>query len=116
MREVEMIAIAPTSVVRRLPHETWERSDPDVLDALGERIAKLSAQLNADSYRLLALIAEFDRLEGWRREGFASCASWLAYRTQLDKMTAREKVRVARALTKLPKTSEAMRLGELSFS
>jgi len=100
----------------REPADRWERSDPDVLTALGETIAKLSAQLNADSYRLLALIAEFDRLEGWKREGFASCASWLAYRTQLDKMTAREKVRVARAVTKLPKTSEAMAQGALSFS
>jgi len=88
----------------------------DVLDALAERITTLSARLNADSYRLLALIAEFDRLEGWKREGFASCASWLAYRTRLDKMTAREKVRVARALTELPKISEAMAQGELSFS
>jgi hypothetical protein len=73
--EVEMLAIAPTSVIRRMPSETWERSDPDVLNALGEKIAKLSARLNADSYRLLALIAEFDRLEGWKREGFASCAA-----------------------------------------
>ena len=111
-----MMVALPASVARRPPSETWERSDPDVLDALAERIAKLSAQLNADSCRLLALIAEFDRLEGWKREGFASCASWLAYRTRLDKMTAREKVRVARALTELPKISEAMRRGELSFS
>lgn len=108
--------LAPSSIVRRLPREKWERSDPDVLAALGEKIATLSAQLNADSYRLLALIAEFDRLEGWKREGFASCAGWLAYRTQLDKMTAREKVRIAKALTTLPKTSEAMARGELSFS
>jgi hypothetical protein len=71
---------------------------------------------DADSYRLLALIAELDRLGGWKREGFAWCVSWLAYRTQLDKITAREKVRVARALTRLPKTSDAMGGGELSFS
>jgi hypothetical protein len=106
----------PRSPAHRPALETWERTDPDVLTALGDGIAKLSAQLNADSYRLLALIAEFDRLEGWKREGFASCVSWLAYRTRLDKITAREKVRVARALTKLPKTSEAMGRGELSFS
>jgi hypothetical protein len=105
-----MIAVA------RQTSEQWERTDPDVLTSLADRIAKLSARLNADSYRLLALIAEFDRLEGWKREGFASCVSWLAYRTQIDKMTAREKVRVARALTVLPKTSEAMGRGELSFS
>jgi hypothetical protein len=107
---------APRLVVRPRAAETWERTDPDVLTALGDKIATLSARLNADSYRLLALIAEFDRLEGWKREGFASCATWLAYRTRLDKMTAREKVRVAKALAELPKTSEAMARGELSFS
>lgn len=106
----------PRTVVRRLPAETWERVDPDVLTALGDEIASLSARLNAGTYRLLALIAEFDRLEGWKREGFSSCVAWLAYRTRLDKMTAREKVRIARALAALPKTSEAMARGELSFS
>lgn len=106
----------PSSVVRSLPREKWQRCDPDVLGALGEKIATLSARISADSYQLLALIAEFDRLEGWKREGFASCASWLAHRTQLDKMTAREKVRIARALAELPRTSEAMSRGELSFS
>jgi hypothetical protein len=120
MMQPAAAALAPSETSRCTatpqPRETWERTDPDALAALGDRIAKLSAQLNADSYRLLALIAEFDRLEGWKREGFASCVSWLAYRTRLDKITAREKVRVARALTQLPKTSEAMGRGELSFS
>jgi hypothetical protein len=102
--------------LRRLPQETWKRTDPDVLTALGDKIATLSARLNAGSYRLLALIAEFDRLEGWKREGFSCCSAWLAYRTRLDKMTAREKVRVAKALAELPKTSAAMAGGELSFS
>ena len=102
--------------VRRPPTEAWERVDPDALTALGDKIATLSARLAADSYRLLALIAEFDRLQGWKREGFSSCAAWLAYRTRLDKMTAREKVRVAKALAQLPKTSEAMAHGQLSFS
>lgn len=106
----------PLSVVRPLPREKWERCDPDVLTVLAEKITTLSAHLNADSYRLLELIAEFDRLEGWKREGFASCVGWLACRTQLDKMTAREKVRVAKALADLPRTSEAVARGELSVS
>jgi hypothetical protein len=40
----------------------WERVDPDVLSALGERITTLSAELARSTYRLLALIEEFDRL------------------------------------------------------
>src|SRR6186713_933345 len=90
--------------------------DPDVLDTLAHEITTLSAHLHAETHRLLRLIAEFDRLLGWKREGFASCADWLAHRTGLDRMTAREKVRVARALAGLPGTSAAMANGDLSFS
>jgi hypothetical protein len=100
----------------RVPQEVWRTVDPDVLTTLSEEITRLSARVAAETYRLLSLIAEFDRLEGWRREGFASCVEWLAYSTRIDKMTAREKVRVARALARLPETSAAMARGEISFS
>jgi len=98
------------------PREAWQAVDPDVLTTLSDEITTLSARVYAETHRLLALIAEFDRLEGWRREGFASCVDWLAYSTRIDRMTAREKVRVARALARLPETSAAMARGELSFS
>ena len=94
----------------------WRAIDPDVLTTLSEEITTLSARIGAETHRLLTLVAEFDRLEGWKREGFGSCAEWLAYRTRLDKVTARERVRVARALRTLPLTSEAMATGELSWS
>jgi hypothetical protein len=90
--------------------------DPDVLTALADSIISRSARVSAETHALLVEIAQFDHLEGWKREGFASCADWLAYRTGLDRMTAREKVRVARALAGLPGTSAAMANGELSFS
>jgi hypothetical protein len=90
--------------------------DLDLVTTLADEITTLSAHLHAETHRLLRLIAEFDRLEGWKHEGFASCADWLAYATRLDKGTAREKVRVARALASLPDTSAAMARGELSFS
>src|SRR3972149_4533578 len=57
-----------------------------------------------------------DRRQGWEREGHSSCAHWLAFRTGIDLGAAREKVRAARALLGLPKTSAAMSRGELSFS
>ena len=44
---------------------------------------------------------------------FRSCAHWLAYRTGHGLHTAREMVRVSRALPKLPLVSEAMGKGEL---
>jgi hypothetical protein len=108
-----MIRPAQTDPTATVP---WETVDPDILTTLSEEITSLSARVSAETCRLLQLIAEFDRLEGWKREGFASCAEWLAYSTHLDKMTAREKVRVARAIVRLPETSSAMASGALSFS
>ena len=88
----------------------------DTLDDLADEIATLAAHIHAATQRLLELIAEFDRLRGWEREGHRSCAHWLAFRTGIGLPTAREKVRAARALTELPRTREAMARGELSFS
>ena len=71
---------------------------------------------DAATYRLLALIAEFDRREGWAVGGFLSCAHFLNVRIGLGIVAAREKVRVARALDELPLISEAMSRGEVSYS
>jgi hypothetical protein len=85
------------------------------VDALGERIAELSAQIQAATYQLLVMIREFDERGGWG-EGFRSCAHWLNWRTGLDLGASREKVRVARALAELPRISASMRKGEISYS
>ena len=88
----------------------------DLVEDLGDEIATLAAHLHAATHRLLVLIAEFDRLLGWERAGFRTCAHWLAFRTSFDMGASREKVRVARALEALPETSAAMARGELSFA
>lgn len=85
------------------------------LEALGERIAQLSAEISAATYQLLVMLREFDERSGWNT-GFRSCAHWLNWRIGLDLGAAREKVRVARALGSLPALSAAMERGELSFS
>ena len=71
------------------------------MDRLGDEIAALSAHLDAATARLLDLIRDFDAGGGWRN-GFRSCAQWLSWRVGLDPGTARERVRVARALGALP--------------
>src|SRR5262249_24618492 len=48
--------------------------------------------------------------------GFTSCAAWLTWRVGLDPGAARERVRVARALGSLPRLSQALARGELSYS
>ena len=85
------------------------------VNRLGDRIAQLSAQIQAATYRLLVLIREFDEKSGWNT-GFRSCAHWLNWRTGLDLGAAREKVRVAKALGELQLLSRAMGCGELSYS
>ena len=90
-----------------------DEAAPDV-EALGDRIADLAARIQAATYELLVLIRQFDERDGW--EGFASCAHWLSWRIGLAPGAAREKVRVAHALANLPRLSEAMRRGAVSYS
>jgi hypothetical protein len=85
------------------------------LGRLGDEIAELSAHLDAATARLLDLIRDFDVRGGWGI-GFRSCAEWLSWRVGLDRGTARERVRVARALGALPRLAEALARGELSYA
>jgi hypothetical protein len=83
---------------------------------LSDEIPLLAAQLDAATHRLLTCIRRFDEGEGWLRQGARSCADWLAWRVGLDTATAREKVRVARALGQLPSVDGALARGELSYA
>ena len=86
------------------------------IEQLGEEIASLSAHLDAAAHRLLECIREFDEAGGWHEQGALSCAQWLAWRVGWDTATAREKVRVARALGKLPVIDEAFGCACLSYA
>jgi hypothetical protein len=95
------------------------RVSDDVLERveeLAEQIANLFAHVHAATARLLVMIAEFDELRGWDVFGYRDCADWLAAHIGIDRGAAQEKVRAARALTRLPLTRAAMARGELSFS
>jgi hypothetical protein len=61
------------------------------------------------------LLQQFDARNGWNG-GFLSCAHWLSCRASIDMGAAREKVRVARALPKLPLLSGALERGEISYA
>ena len=84
------------------------------MEQLADRIAELSARIQAATYELLFLIRQFDQREGW--SDFSSCAHWLSWRAGLAPGAAREHVRVARALADLPRLSDAMRRGVISYS
>jgi hypothetical protein len=86
------------------------------LRELETQITQLAGHLNAATYRWLTLIAEFDRRKGWSDSVTQSCAHWLNWKCGLDIGAAREKVRVAHALAKLPRISAAMANGTLSYA
>src|SRR5215207_8951853 len=64
----------------------------------------------------LRLVAEFDERGGWHGVGIPSCAHWLAWQCGMAPVTAREHVRVARALRELPKIAAAFSTGRLSYA
>jgi hypothetical protein len=85
------------------------------VEQLGEAIAELAARIHAATHELLVMLREFDERAGWSN-GFLSCAHWLHWRTGIDPGAAREKVRVAKALARLPLLSGAMQRGEISYA
>ena len=86
------------------------------IDELAAEICTLAGHINAANHRFLALVAEFDRRNGWADSATQSCAHWLNWKCGIAMGAAREKVRVARALENLPQISAAMASGELSYS
>jgi uncharacterized protein DUF222 len=90
--------------------DSWET------ERIEDELASLAASITAAMGRFLVLLAELDRREAWAGQGFASLAHWLAFRCGLDLRTAREHVRVARALRELPQAREALGRGELSYA
>ena len=86
------------------------------LSELAGEIAAGAVRLAAATAAWLRLVAEFDRREGWAAHGIASCAHWLAWQCGMSPATAREHVRVARALSELPLLAAAFAEGRLSYS
>jgi hypothetical protein len=86
------------------------------IDDLDAAICTLTATLNAETHRLLALVREFDDRMGWAKWSFRSCAEWLAWRCGISLSAAREKVRTAQALRNLPAIGTAFAEGRLSYS
>ena len=83
---------------------------------LEERICELAAHLAAGTCRFLQLVAEFDAREGWATWDLPSCAAWLAWKCQVAPGTAREQVRVARALASLPHITAQFAAGRMSYA
>ena len=102
-------------------------SGPDVSDALPDdpsvplerveaEICELAGHLAAATCRFLVLLGDFDTRRGWASWEMTSCAAWLSWKCQMSSGTAREHVRVARALRELPVIRGEFGAGRLSYA
>lgn len=86
------------------------------VDDLESEMFTLSSQIAAADARFVALIAEYDARRAWARWECQSCAHWLEWKCQIGAGAARERVRVARAVIKLPLIFGEFSRGRLSYS
>jgi hypothetical protein len=86
------------------------------LERLEAQICELAGHLAAATCRFLVLLADFDARRGWASWEMNSCAQWLSWKCQMSSGTAREHVRVARALPDLPVIREEFAAGRLSYA
>jgi hypothetical protein len=79
-------------------------------------LVDLASHMDAAMLRFLVELRRFDALSGYLLGGFASTAHWLVARCGLNLATARERVRVAKALELMPRTAKALGEGRISYS
>src|SRR4051812_39570193 len=84
------------------------------LEELKDELAAHAAHMSAGMCRYLELVAECDERQAYR--GWDTCVEWLAWRCGINRRSAREHLRVARALKELPLVREAFARGELSYA
>jgi hypothetical protein len=87
---------------------------PDV--RIEEDFAELQRAAELIDAERLRRLAEIERRGLYTHDGHLSAASWLASRFKMAWGTAREQVRIARALEEMPQTRRALDEGELSMS
>jgi hypothetical protein len=85
------------------------------LERVEAQICELAGHLAAATCRFLILLADFDARRGWASWEMSSCAAWLSWKCQMSSGTAREHVRVARALRGLPVIRGEFAAGRLSY-
>ncbi len=85
-------------------------------ERLERRITELAAHVHAATAKLLSLVRAYDERAGWANTGAKSCAHWLNWSCGISLGVAREKVRVAHALARMPLVRERFEHGDLSYS
>ena len=83
---------------------------------LAEELVESWRGITKCTAEFLRAVGEFDRRHGYQDWGYVDTAQWLDAECGISRVTAREKVRVARELEGLGKIAEAFADGSLSYS
>ena len=105
-------AVSPPADVAASPAEPHRVP----LERVEAQICELAGHLAAATCRFLVLLADFDARRGWASWEMGSCAQWLSWKCQMSSGTAREHVRVARALRDLPVIRARFAAAKLSYA
>ena len=89
---------------------------PDDPAELRRAVRDMAAHIDHADWRFIKLIAAMERTRGWTEAGYASLGNWLDHRCGLGPCAARERIRIGRALARLPHIDAAFRDGVLSYS
>jgi hypothetical protein len=116
--------IAPTVTFSPHPAGAAPTTSPDPdagpdsvpLERLESQLCELAGHLAAATCRSLVLLGDFDARKGWADWEMTSCAQGLSWKCQLSSGTAREHVRVARALRDLPVLRAEFAAARLSYA
>ena len=83
---------------------------------LRRAVTRMAAHINLVDWRFVKLIAAMERTRGWREGGYCNLGNWLDHRCGLGPCAARERIRIGRALERLPCIDAAFRDGVISYS
>ena len=84
-------------------------------ESLVSSVTQHHRAISAHQSQLLAAVVELDRRKAWRVDGATSMVAWLVQRCGVTAATARDWVTAAAKLHALPKISDALSQGKLSF-
>jgi len=99
------------------PQEVAYQKDKAHADGLAGRICAAAAQTARSTCTLLELVGEFDASNAIRFwTDVKSVAHWLSWACSMSPGAAREHVRVAKALRRMPSITSLFREGRLSYS
>ena len=89
---------------------------PDDPAELRRAVTRMAGHINLADWRFIKLIAAMERTRGWREGGYCNLGNWLDHRCGLGPCAARERIRIGRALAKVPQIDAAFRDGMISYS